>query len=479
MQSNSGIARFFAGIDRWTVLIYVAIVCIGLVLITSASIEEGSGGFFSFSHVYMKQLMWMGVAFVAAIVVLLIEPGFYHKWAYAFYAAGLLLLLSTFVLGREVNGAKAWIDLGPIRLQPVELTKIATALALARVMSSGNFSIGRLGGLVKVALIVCLPMGIIVLQNDTGSALVFCSLLFVLYREGLNPWLCIPVILIAALAVISLLITPVALLILLILICVLSEVMVSGAWRSRLVFLAGLTLATLMLYYGAFLVRPGALSLYTTLLITSLVAAAGVTFYALRTSLRHLFVFLAIFLGSLFLTSQVDTIFTEKLQPHQKGRIETFLGLKDDPMGDGFNVNQSKIAIGSGGLFGKGFLQGTQIKYGFVPEQHTDFIFCTAGEEWGFVGSLVLLTLYAALILRLMRMGERQEEPFGRIYCYCVAAFLLFHLLVNVGMTIGLVPVMGIPLPLVSYGGSSLLAFTILIFIAIRFDASTRQFDFR
>jgi cell division protein FtsW (lipid II flippase) len=263
------------------------------------------------------------------------------------------------------------------------------------------------------------------------------------------------------------------------LVCTLSEAMMNGRWRSRMVYLAALALGTLLLYFGMLLAAPGAMDLYRCLLVVTLLSLVFVAIYAFRANLRNIFITIGLFLTAMLFVPTTDYIFNSILKEHQQNRILSFLGLVSDPLGTDYNVNQAKIAIGSGGWIGKGFLQGTQIKYGFVPEKQTDFIFCTIGEEWGFLGAMLLLTLFCLLIFRLMRMGERQEEPFGRIYCYCVAAFLLFHLLVNVGMTIGLMPVMGIPLPLVSYGGSSLMAFTIMLFIAVRLDASTRQYSFR
>lgn len=476
---NNGIGKLFEGVDRWTVLLYVLIVLVGFVSITSASYDDGIASTFSFSHFYMKQLVWIGGAFAAAIIVLLIDASVYHKWAYLLYILGLLLLLSTLVVGREVNGAKAWFEFGSFRVQPVEFAKIATALALARVMSTSTFSINRSGDLFKVGLVICLPLLIIILQNDTGSGIVLASLLFVLYREGLNKWLCIPILLIAVLFIFSFLFTPMTLLVMLILVCTLSEAMMNRVWRSRIIYLASLALGTLVLYLAMFLITPGAMDLYRCLLIITLVSLVGVAVYAFRSNLRNIFIMIGLFLLAMLFVPTTDYIFNSVLKEHQQNRILSFLGLVSDPLGTDYNVNQAKIAIGSGGWFGKGFMQGTQIKYGFVPEKHTDFIFCTVGEEWGFLGTMFVLTLFCLLILRLMRMGERQEEPFGRIYCYCVAAFLLFHLLVNVGMTIGLMPVMGIPLPFVSYGGSSLIAFTIMLFIAVRLDASTRQYYFR
>ena len=281
-----------------------------------------------------------------------------------------------------------------------------------------------------------------------------------------------------ALFIASFLLSPMTLLVLLILICAGSEMAASGQVRSRIVLLAGIFLTAILLALVLSPLTRGAFDFYHALLVVSILAALGGAVYAIRHRLNESLISIAIFLGSMVFLPTTDYLFDSVLKDHHRARIESFLGIKSDPSGSDFNVNQAKIAIGSGGFAGKGFLQGTQIKYGFVPERHTDFIFCTVGEEWGFLGVATILVLLCLLILRLMRMGERQEEPFGRIYCYCVAAILLFHVLVNVGMTVGLVPVMGIPLPFMSYGGSSLIAFTILLFIAVRLDASTRRTSF-
>lgn len=274
--------------------------------------------------------------------------------------------------------------------------------------------------------------------------------------------------------IVSFLITPTTLLILLIVVFTLSEMMMNRIWRSRIIMLASVFLASILLHYTLLLCGADK-PYYLSLMIVSLAAAAVAAVYAYRSNLRNIYVILVLFVSSMVFLPTTEHIFNSILKPHQQNRILNFLGLVNDVRDTGYNVNQSKIAIGSGGFFGKGFMNGTQIKYNFVPEKHTDFIFCTVGEEWGFVGSVIVLGLLCALILRLMKMGDRHEEPFGRVYCYCVASILLFHVLVNVGMTIGLMPVMGIPLPFVSYGGSSLIAFTIMLFIAVNLDASTRQ----
>jgi len=466
----------FGRVDIWTILLYGAIVVAGAVSIFSASYNEDSVDALSMSHFYMKQAVWIGIAWTAALVVLLLDKRFFHMLAYPAYFVGLVVLVAALLFGKEVNGAKAWFEFGSIRVQPVEFVKIATALALARAMSSYSFSINKPGDLFKVGLVICLPLMIIIMQNDTGSGIVLCSFLFVLYREGLNKWLCIPILLVATLFITSFLLSPATLLVLLILICTLSEAMMNHQWRSRIIYLASLALISLTGYFVACFVVPGTISYYASLLTTTLLSFPVIAAYAYRANLRNIFLPVALFVGAMIFLPTTGYIFDSVLKQHQRNRILSFLGIISDPLGTDYNVNQSKIAIGSGGWTGKGFLQGTQIKYGFVPERHTDFIFCTVGEEWGFAGALAILGLYGLLILRLMRMGERQQEPFGRIYCYCVASILLFHVLVNVGMTIGLTPVMGIPLPYMSYGGSSLIAFTVLLFIAVRLDASTRQF---
>lgn len=469
--------RLFAGVDGITVLLYVLIVLAGCVSIVSASFDDTAADMFSFSHFYMKQIVWVGVAWLMAVVVLLLDERFYHMFAYPSYIGGIALLLGALIFGKEVNGARAWFEFGSFRVQPVEFVKIATALALARVMSDYSFSISRAGDLAKVALVICLPLAIIIMQNDTGSGIVLGAFLFVLYREGLNKWLCIPVLLIAALFIISFLLSPMTLLVMLLLVCTCSEAMMTGEWRSRIVYLAALAFASGMLYLAMGFIAPGTMDMFRCLLTVTLLSLVVVSVYAYRAKLMHIFITMGLFVGTMVFLPTTDYIFNSILKQHQRDRILSFLGIISDPLGTDYNVNQAKIAIGSGGFSGKGFLHGTQIKYGFVPERHTDFIFCTVGEEWGLLGALVVLGILCALILRLMRMGERQEEPFGRIYCYSVAAILLFHVLVNVGMTIGLMPVMGIPLPFMSYGGSSLIAFTILVFIAVRLDASTRQFS--
>ena len=479
MSRNSNNIPLFEGVDRVAVILYLLLVISGLTCITSVSFEEATiTDFFSFSRFHIKQASWACIALVTALCILLLDSRYYHMYAYYAYAIGVLLITGTIILPEALaptlNGAKAWYSFGSFVVQPVEFTKITVALAVARLMSNYNYSIKKLGDLVHVGFIILLPLIIIILQNDTGSGIVLCSFIFVLYREGLNKWICIPAILVAALFICSFLFTPLFLLMILVLIFTFSNAMMIGQWKAHIIFLAAIALCSFSIYGISNLFWDGALSGYASLVITVIAAAIFAVIYAFRKNISAIFLSVGLFLGSILFVPTADKIFESVLQPHQKLRILSFLGIMSDPRGADYNVNQAKIAIGSGGLFGKGFMEGTQNRY-FVPEKETDFIFCTVGEEWGFLGVLFVLGLLCALILRLMKMGERQEEPFGRIYSYCVASILLFHVLVNIGMTVGLMPVMGIPLPFLSYGGSSLVAFTILVFIAIRLDASPRN----
>lgn len=470
ISRRGGQDSLFGSVDKLALGLYISIVLLGVMCITSASYEPESSNIFSLSHNYMKQLMWVGISWVAATVVLLLERRLFHMFAYPAYILGILMLLACLFLGREVNGAKAWFEFGSIRIQPVEFVKIATALMMARVMSDYAFNIKRLPDLIKVALVIIIPFGIIVLQNDTGSGLVLGAFLFVLYREGLSKYIYFPIIFTVVLFIAALIFDPVVIFVTLLVLFTLYNMFKTGEVAGHIRFFFTVVLASLLLT----LLTP--LSGYAALMIVCAIAAVALVMLALKTRTLMLLWPIVMFVYAMLFVPTTDILFSH-LEPHQKNRILTFVGLVDDPRNVGYNVNQSKIAIGSGGMWGKGFMEGTQIKYDYVPEKHTDFIFCIVGEEWGFVGCFVVVSLYVALILRLMRMGERIKEPFGRVYCYSVAAILLLHVLVNIGMTIGLMPVMGIPLPLMSYGGSSLLAFTLLIMIAIRLDASTSEKD--
>ncbi|MDR2936525.1 MAG: rod shape-determining protein RodA [Rikenellaceae bacterium] len=461
-------------VDWSMVAIYAALVLTGLLNIYAAVYDPEHSSIFDMDQSYGKQLMWIGISAFLAISVLLIDDKYYHVFAYPLYWLSILFLLGVFVFGKEVNGARAWYEFGSVRVQPTEFVKVTASLALARCMSSYAFNIHSLKSLLNVGLILGIPVAVIILQNDTGSALVYVSFFFMLYREGFNRWLYITVFLLLLLFVLSFLVEPVPLLVILVLICVIGEGLTNGRWKTKIIYLAGVALGALGGYFGTLaLGRP--MSADVAVIAAVAVSLIFVVTYAYRQRLRNVWFFVLLFFGSLAFTQTIDYVFDNVLQVHQQKRILDLLGLESDLKGWGYNVNQSKIAIGSGGFTGKGFLEGTQTKYNFVPEQSTDFIFCTVGEEWGFVGSTVVVVLFGMLILKLIAMGERQQEAFGRIYCYCAAGIFLFHVAINIGMTIGLMPVIGIPLPFFSYGGSSLIAFTLLLFIAIKLDTSKKD----
>ena len=398
------------------VFLYLALVLMGWVNIYAAVYNEEHQSIIDATQRYGKQLIWIGLSVFVALIIMLIDGKFYSTFAIPIYVVVMLLLIVVLVTARDVSGARSWIDIGSFKLQPSEFAKSATALALAYYLSTLNIRMDDLKTKLIAALILALPAALILLQNDTGSALVFGAFALVLYREGL-----------------------------------------SGNF-----LLFGLAMALLFIFSLLF-------SLLTMLIILSVICLTLFLFQRKKTGLLALGFgsALVVLMGFVF---SVDYIFNNVLEPHQQVRIDVLLGKTDDPTGAGYNVNQSKIAIGSGGFTGKGFLKGTQTKYDFVPEQTTDFIFCTVGEEWGFIGSFFVIVLFSALILRIIQISERQRSAFTRIYGYCVATILLFHFMVNIGMTIGLMPVIGIPLPFFSYGGSSLLGFTILLFIFVKLD---------
>lgn len=414
---NNNRRSFFFNVDWVTVLIYLALCTIGWFNIHAAVFDDSHPELIDLETQYGKQFIFIISAIILGGVILLLDSRFFISIAPVFYVVTVLLLMVVLVVGRNVGGNQAWIPLGSFKLQPSEFAKFSTCLLLARYLSGINIRITELKSFFISAGIIALPMLLIMLQPDTGSTLVFCSLIFVLYREGLSPYFLIVAGLAIVLFICSLLF---------------NQLYVVG-------ILVALTVA------GIFLFR---LKRETVVgLVGGLVLAIGFIF-------------------------SVNFIYKNVLQSHQKSRIDELLGISSDIKGVGYNVNQSKIAIGSGKLWGKGYLNGTQTKYSFVPEQSTDFIFCTVGEEWGFAGSVVVIGLFMFLLLRIIMMAERQRSPFSRVYGYGVASIIFFHVVINIGMTIGVVPVIGIPLPFISYGGSSLWSFTILLFILIKLDSN-------
>lgn len=409
---------FFFNVDWITVFIYLALCTIGWFNIHAAVFDERHPSILDFETNYGKQFLFIAISCVVAVVILLLESRLISALAPAFYGMTVLLLLLVLVVGRNVGGNRAWISIGGgFRLQPAEFAKFTTGLLLARYLSGPNIRVAEAKSFAIAAAIIGFPMLLIMMQPDLGSTLVFLSFIFVLYREGLSPYFLIIGALFIALFVSAILFNPI--------------------WVIALI--------VLVVAFIIFLFKRN-----RKLVVTMVTGLAICVAFVLS----------------------VQFIYNHILQPHQKVRIDIVLGIKSDLRGKGYNVNQSKIAIGSGKMWGKGYLHGTQTKYAFVPEQSTDFIFCTVGEEWGFAGSLVVIGLYLFLILRLILIAERQRSPFSRIYGYGVASVIFFHVMINIGMTIGLVPVIGIPLPFISYGGSSLISFTLIVFVLLKLDSN-------
>ena len=384
------------------------------------------------------------------------------------------LLLAVLFIGSEVNGAKSWFIIGGVGFQPSEFAKFASALALAKYMSSFNFKLQTMKALGTVGFILFMPALLIFFQNDTGSALVYFSFFLVLYREGLSGIVLFFGLLAISLFIMTLMVNKLVLLVLLAVVALLVFYFIQ---HKRQVFIKTMAIlvpvgALVALLCFLFLKHVPA---ETIVVVASIVSALVFLVIVVRKRYSNYILLLLVYLGALVFTLSVDYAFENVLESHQQDRINNLLGIETDPLGTGYNVNQSKIAIGSGGFSGKGFLNGTQTKFDFVPEQSTDFIFCTVGEEWGFIGTFIIIALFLTLLLRLIWLAERQRSSFARIYGYSVASILFFHFLVNIGMTIGLMPVIGIPLPFFSYGGSSLWSFTILLFVFLRLDASRLQ----
>ncbi|RZT97258.1 rod shape determining protein RodA [Ancylomarina subtilis] len=454
-----------------TIMLYAILVFLGWINIYAAVYNEDHQSIFDATQRYGKQLMWIGAAIFIAIIVLTIESKFYSAFAYPTLIVMVLLLLAVLTFGVKVNGARSWFQLGSIRFQPAEFAKFATNLAIARYLSQYNFKIHHFKSLAITGLILFTPAVLILMQNDTGSALVYSVFILVLYREGLSGFVLFLALLAAIFFVFTLIYSSFSVSILILLIAAISLKTI-GIQTKQI----AIAIAMLAGSFGTlWLINKGTdlqLGNFLLVVISVLINTVPFLIYTYRQKIKKAALVLLLVIGSLLYTFSVSYIFDSVLESHQQQRINELLGIKSDPYGTGYNVNQSKIAIGSGGFSGKGFLNGTQTKFNFVPEQSTDFIFCTVGEEWGFLGSALVLILHLSLILRLVYLSERQRSSFSRIYGYGVAAILFFHIAVNVGMTIGLAPVIGIPLPFFSYGGSSLWSFTILLFIFLRLDAN-------
>ncbi len=470
-------------VDWISIALYLVLIVIGWLTVCGASYSFENADFFDFSTRAGKQLVWICCSLGIAFILMMLDDDLYDIFSYLIYAALIILLIVTLAIAPETKGSRSWLNFGPVSLQPAEFAKFATALALAKFMSTYGFTIRSWKNALIIAGLILVPMAIIVLQQETGSALVYTSFLLVLYRMGmpgsvLFSGLAATIYFIVGIrfhddiieGTDSILGSSVVLLMIQLFVCAML-VVYRGQWKlaSRL---AG---GSLLIIIGAYLFSKHVMTFdiaYVECVIL-VVTVVYLLFLYLRDR-RYTYLLIAIFaiLSVSFLYAS-NYIFNH-FKPYQQARIQVTLGIKEDLSGVGYNVNQSKIAIGSGGLYGKGFLNGTQTKLKYVPEQDTDFIFCTIGEEQGFLGASGVLLLFLVLIWRLIAVAERQSSTFGLIYGYSVVSILLFHLFVNIGMVLGITPVIGIPLPFFSYGGSSLWGFTILLFIFLRIDASRK-----
>ncbi len=469
-------------LDWWTIIIYLALLTFGWVSVCGASYSYGDTDIFSLDTRSGMQIVWIGTSIVLGFILLMLDDRYYDMFAFIIFGLMLVLLFATIFNPHTIKGSRSWLVLGPLRLQPAEFAKFATALALAKLMSIYGYNIQKWKHFAGALAIIIVPMLFIVLQRETGSALVYFAFFLMFYREGMPG---------------SILFTGVAMVIYFVVGIRYADVMIAytptSVGKFTVLLLIQLFTAGLVRVYcndhkdflrillpslgGALVAMLFSLFVipcdvfYVELLLCVLMMGYLV-WRAIATRIRN-YLWIALFaLGSVIFFNLADYVLNNVMEPHQRVRINVLLGLEEDLKGAGYNVHQSEIAIGSGGLGGKGFLNGTQTKLKFVPEQDTDFIFCTVGEEEGFVGSASVLLLFLALILRLIYLSERQPNRFGRVYGYCVLSIFLFHVFINVGMVLGLTPVIGIPLPFFSYGGSSLWGFTFLLFIFLRIDAS-------
>lgn len=461
-------------LDWWLIGVYLILVLFGWMNVYSSLHTDEHQAIFDFSQKYGMQMIWILTSFVIAILIIyVINPRVYSVLSPIIYFSVLFLLFTVIFLGKEINGSKSWFALGPLSFQPAEISKISTALLLSYYMGRYGFKISKFKDAITVALIILVPMALIIMEKETGSALVYTGFIFVLYREGLSGWFLVFGIFIISLFVITLAFSPLVSIIFLIL----SLFVVDGYIRKKMFprIVCAILIGAILSFIPA-IMREMSLSFINNIQPEYAIMAIlipiviWILIKSNRRRFKHIkYLVICFFCASAFIFS-VDFIFTNILQPHQRARIENLLGIQEDLMGAGYNVHQSKIAIGSGGLIGKGYLQGTQTKFNFVPEQSTDFIFCTVGEEWGFIGSVILVSMYLFMISRIIILSEKQKDHFARLYGYCIASAFFMHFAINIGMTIGLVPVIGIPLPFLSYGGSSLWTFTALLFIFIRLD---------
>jgi rod shape determining protein RodA len=463
------------GIDKISILLFLLMIVMGWFNIYAAVYNEERAGILDISQRYGKQFVWIISTLVLAIFVVIIDNRFYFFFSWFIYGAMMLILILVLIFGKEINGARSWFEFGGLSLQPSEFAKFGTVLALAGYLSEKHQDLTKVNVIIPAFAIIIFPMLLTALQPDRGSSIVFLALFIVLFREGMSPYIFVSGLLMIILFFLTLLLNNLYLTTALIVIAVLFVWLATRKWKLCIIgsgiflFIAGLLYVLNYFIFKSISIK----SIIFISLILSGVTYAYYIYYKKAAEVLVIFLFL---IGSILFVNSVEYTFNNILQPHQKDRVNILLGFKSDYKGTGYNVNQSIISIGSGGLTGKGYLKGTQTKFKFVPKQSSDFIFCTVGEEWGFMGSFILIGMYLALLLRLVFLAERQRSAFSRIYGYGVVSILFTHFFLNIGMAIGVVPVIGIPLPFFSYGGSSLWGFTILLFIFLRLDASRTEY---
>jgi len=443
--------------------------------IYAAVYNEEHKGILDLSQRYGKQFIWIIASFILAVFIVIIDTRFYLFFAWLIYGGLIFLLILVLFLGKEINGAKSWFEFGLISLQPSEFAKFGTALVLADFLNKRRQELTRLRIIMPVVGIILLPAFLIALQPDLGSTIVFISFFLVLFREGMSPYVFLSGLLMLILFFLTLFLSDVSLELALIVAAFLITLFATRKWKTCLTGL-GIFIIISGILYGLDHFIINSLNNKLIIMISLIISGIAFGYHIYLRKAKSILVIYLFLLGSVLYINSVDYAYSHLLKPHQRERIEIMLGFKSDPHGTGYNVNQSMISIGSGGLTGKGYLQGTQTKFKFVPSQSTDFIFCTIGEEWGFLGSVTVIGLYLFLLLRLIILAERQRSAFSRIYGYGVISILFMHFFINIGMAIGLVPVIGIPLPFLSYGGSSLWGFTILLFIFLRLDAGRAEY---
>jgi len=468
-------SNIWKGIDKTSIVLFILLVFMGWINIYAAVYNDEHSGLLDFSQRYGKQFLWIVASLVLAVFIVIIDNRFYFFFSWFIYAACMFLLILVLIFGKEINGARSWFEFGGFSIQPSEFAKFGTALALASYLNTQRQDLTRLPVILPASAIVLFPALLTALQPDMGSSIVYFSLFIVLFREGMSPYIFVSGLLMAVLFFLTLLTNNLYLTITLIGITIVLVWFSTKKWKLVLTGTVIFIFFAVSLYLlDHYIIKSIGNELVIFLALIFSGAVYAVYFYNKRAvSVLILYLFL---IGSVIFVNSVDYTFNNILPTHQKDRINILLGLKSDPHGTGYNVNQSIISIGSGGFLGKGFLQGTQTKFKFVPKQSSDFIFCTIGEEWGFLGSGIVIGIYLFLLLRLIQLAERQRSTFSRIYGYCVVSILFTHIFLNIGMAVGLVPVIGIPLPFLSYGGSSLWGFTILLFIFLRLDASRTEY---